>query len=410
MQAHHPSTSAKEREAFLYVVAINSGNDGNPDFLAVVGADQRKRNEYGQIISRVDLGVGDGVHHFGYSLDQERLLVPGLLTSGMHVLDVSDQPKRPRLVGSRDDLVSDSGYQAPHTVTALREQEVLVSMLGADTTTSGPGGVVVLDDRTGQFLRHFGPGPTADEKPDYMYDLAFKPALNRAVSTTWGYPDHVFEFPFAPNGDEVAVWDIAQEKVIQTQSLGPNSGALELDWLHADEGVDSRRGYLIASNGLWLWEDDDEDGHLGFHLVAIGLSVPCDMVITPDDRHLFVANWGSDTVQLYDIDDRYEPELIAERSVPHPCMMRLSPDGQRLYATNSVVSTLDDDPVLGPNDDQYGIWQFDVDSEAGEFRSVTPDGSVWVDFTDVQKKHTTGPAGPHMILFDPGVAVEPGHH
>jgi hypothetical protein len=33
-----------------------------------------------------------------------------------------------------------------------------------------------------------------------------------------------------------------------------------------------------------------------------------------------------------------------------------------------------------------------------------------VSFTHVQKKHTAGPAGPHMMLFDPSVRLEPGEH
>lgn len=399
------------REEFLYVVAINSGDDVNPDFLAVVGADPRKRGQYGRILTRADLPtVGDNVHHFGYSLDQERLFVPGLFSSRMHVFDVSKQPRRPRLVAVQDDLVEDSGYQAPHTVTPLEGGSILVSMLGADTETTGPGGVVVLDDRSGEFVTHFGPGPerTEDESgPKYMYDLAFKPEINRAVSTTWGYPGDVLQAPYGPNGDEVAVWDVEQEKIIQTVDLGPNSGATESDWLHAEN---VRRGYTVAANGgLWLWEDDDEDGLLAFHQVLDNLAVPCDLVITPDDRHLFIANWFSDTVQQYDISDVDRPRLLAEVSVPHPCMMRLSPDAERLYVTNSVLRTLDNDPEFGPRNDQYGIWQFEVAGEGG-LTSVTQDGSAWVDFTSVRKKHGVGPAGPHMILFDPGVPIRPGHH
>lgn len=395
------------RESLLYVVAIDSGDEVDPDFLAVVGADPRNPAEYGRIISRTDLpDVGDNVHHFGYSLDQDRLIVPGMFSDRIHVFDVS-APKRPRLLESREDLTGTSGYRAPHTVSPLRDGEVLVSMLGADTDSTGPGGVVVLDDRTGEFLRHFGPGPTDEEDPEYMYDLTFKPELDRAVSTTWGHPGDVFEFPFGPNGDEVAIWDVSEERVLQTVDLGSSSGATEADWLHAP---DSKRGFTIASNGLWMWEDDDDDDHFDFHLVVTGLAVPCDMVITPDDRHLFVANWLSDTIQLYDITEPRTPRLVDEATVPHPCMMRLSPEGERLYATNSVMGTLDDEPLFGPRNDRYGIWQFVVDQDASEFHSVTEDGGSWVDFSRIHTPDGAGPAGPHMIVFDPGVPIDPGHH
>lgn len=399
------------REEFLYVAAVNSGDDVNPDFLAVVGADPRDRESYGRIVARVDLpNLGDNVHHVGYSLDQERLFVPGLFSSRMHMLDVSADPRRPELVAVRDDLVEDSGYVAPHTVTPLEDGEVLVSMLGADTDTTGPGGIVVLDDETGAFVRYFGPGPqrTPDDLgPQYMYDLALNPEINRGISTTWGYPGDVLQSPYGPNGDEVAVWDLEQEQVIQTVSLGEGAGATESDWLHEHA---TRYGYTVAANGLWLWEDEDADGFFDFHHVLDDLAVPCDMVLTPNDRYVFIANWFTNTVQQYDITEVYQPRLVAEATVPHPCMMRLSPDAERLYVTNSVIATLDDDPAFGPRNDQYGIWQFDVHPTRPGLTSVTDEGGAWVDFSSVHKQHGVGPAGPHMILFDPGVPIAPGHH
>jgi len=42
---------------------------------------------------------------------------------------------------------------------------------------------------------------------------------------------------------------------------------------------------------------------------------------------------------------------------------------------------------------------------------LTPTGpQPWVSFTNVRKKTSTGPAGPHMMLFDPSVPLEPGEH
>jgi hypothetical protein len=92
-------------------------------------------------------------------------------------------------------------------------------------------------------------------------------------------------------------------------------------------------------------------------------------------------------------------------------MLRLSRDGERLYVSNSLLSTWDNDARFGPpRNDQYGIWLFDVDQRAGGLTSVKADGSAWVSFADVQKKTGSGPAGPHMMLFDPSVPVEPGEH
>jgi hypothetical protein len=92
-------------------------------------------------------------------------------------------------------------------------------------------------------------------------------------------------------------------------------------------------------------------------------------------------------------------------------MLRLSSDNQRLFVTNSLLSTWDDDTRFGPaRNNDYGLWRFDVDGTTGKLTSVTPDGSAWVSFEHVEKKTTTGPAGPHMMLFDPSVRLEPGEH
>lgn len=394
---------------FMYVVAVNSGDEVNPDFLATVDIHPNSRT-YGQIVSRLDMPeVGDNLHHFGYSLDQERLLVPGMFSSRMHVVDVTNA-KAPSMSSSYNDLVADSGYVSPHTVTPIGGGLNLISMLGSDNPTSGPAGLVLVDDETGEFVRHYGPGPDrmSTTDPAYTYDLAIKLELDRMVSTAWGWPDNVFQFPYAPTGSTVTIWDFTGEKLLQTVDLGIQAAPLEADWLHDSN---STIGYAIAANGLWMWEDEDHNDIYNFHNLIPGdqfSTFACDMTISEDDRFLYVSAWP-DSVKQYDITVPHAPVLVAEELVPHPCMMRLSPDNKTLYVTNSVMGSLDDDPLLGSQNFDYGIYKFDVHPNGG-FTSATGDGSAWVDFSDVQKKHNRGPAGPHMIVFDSRVPIEVGHH
>lgn len=400
------------RESFLYVVAIDSGEQAQPDVLTVVGADPERPDEYGRIQQVVSLPeAGDNVHHFGYSLDQERLLIPGLFSDRFHVFDVATNPREPRLLEVNEDFRRDSGYLAPHTVSPMEDGTALVSALGADTPSTGPGGLVVVDDETGAVVRHFGPGPDRSPPelgPQYMYDIALAPDGQSMVTTTWGFPGDVLRNPYAPSGDTVAVWDVEAEKVIQIVDLGAGSGATEADWFHA---ADAPYGYTIGTSGdVWLWEDEDGNGRLDFHPVLGDLGLPCDMTLSGDDRFLYISTWAGDAVLQYDVRDPYQPELVGEAAVPHPCMMRLSRDGERLYVTNSVLSTLDDDPELGPRNDAYGIYLLEVDAGEGGLAHATGDGNAWVDFTDIPKANGSGPAGPHMILFDPGVPIEAGHH
>jgi selenium-binding protein 1 len=126
---------------------------------------------------------------------------------------------------------------------------------------------------------------------------------------------------------------------------------------------------------------------------------------------MYVTNWFGDTVQQFDISDPFAPKLNSTVTVRHPNMLRLSRDNRRLYVTNSLISTWDDDTRFGPvRNDQYGLWRLDVDRKTGKLKSVTPDGSAWVSFENVRKKTTTGAAGPHMMLFDPSVKLGPGEH
>lgn len=405
---------AMPHEELLYVVCTD-GQGPNPDFLAVIGADPTRPGLWGRILQRVDMpNVDDELHHFGYSLDQKRLIVPGLFSNRVHIFDVETNPRRPRLVAVSD--LDSSGYIVPHTVIGLPGHHALLTMIGAASATTGPGGMVLVDDRTGELLGYFGPGPDRDPDtvpPKYMYDFGFNLELGRAVSTTFGWPADVGG-GINPSGlgNEVAVWDLGSQEVVQRVDLGPNSGALEVRWIErpgSTLGLTNTPG----TNALWVWEDDDGDGLFTFHQVlsaADGLAGPMDIVLTRDHRYLYVSNWFANTVQKFDLDDPFAPVLVDEVAVPHPNMLRLSPDDRRLYVTNQLVTTWDNDPAFGgPRNDRYGIWLFTVQDDE-TLTSVTGDDRPWVDMTEVRMRHTRGPAGPHQMFFGPEIPIELGHH
>jgi hypothetical protein len=92
-------------------------------------------------------------------------------------------------------------------------------------------------------------------------------------------------------------------------------------------------------------------------------------------------------------------------------MLRLSRDDRRLYVTNSLLTPWDNDGDFGPaRSDDYGIWLFEVDENTGSLTPTKAGGAPWVSFESVRKKTTTGPAGPHMILFDPSIPLAHGEH
>ncbi len=403
-----------QQERFLYVSTV-AQSETDPDFIAVIGADP-DQPDFGEIVNRVDMpNVGDELHHFGYSADQQRLIVPGLFSGRIHVFDVGSDASTMTVSAVNEDLVTDSGYAVPHGVMAMHDR-VLAPMIGAANDQTQPGGIVEIDDRTGEFVDYFGPGPQRDaggSGPTYMYDFAMTPDGERAISTTFGSPALC-----APGidpaclGDEVAVWDVHNEEVIQTESLGTNSGALMVRFI-AEPGV--RRALINApgTSAVWLAADDDGDGVFDFEQVLgtdDGLELPMDMVVSYDNTSLYVSNWFANTVQQFDISDPFNPTLQSTVTVPHPNMLRLSRDNSRLYVTNSLLTPWDNDADFGePRNTDYGIWLFDVDT-SGDLTPLNTDGSAWVDFTEVEKLATTGPAGPHMMLFDPSIPLEPGEH
>ena len=411
-----PHRDKDRNERFLYVATIaQSATD--PDFVTVVGADP-KYPDFGHIVNRVDMpNVGDELHHFGYSFDQERLIVPGLFSNRIHIFDIRGNGRRLALRAVDEQLAARSGYIIPHSVVATADGRALVTMIGAATSTTQPGGMVEISDFTGAFEGYFGPGPARDASllgPKNMYDFDALAEANRGISTTFGYPA-LCGGGIDPSclGSEVSVWNLRERKVIQVADLGVNSGALEVRFIE-EHGV--RRAFINTpgTSAVWLAHDDDADGVFAFTQVlgpGDGLLIPADMLLSYDHKYMYLTNWFGNTVQQFDITDPFHPRLTATVPVPHPNMLRLSPDNKRLYVSNSLLTTWDNDTRFGPpRNNDYGIWLFDVDGEGGGLTSRVPGGGAWVSFTSVAKKTTRGPAGPHMMLFDPSIRLAPGEH
>jgi selenium-binding protein 1 len=321
---------------------------------------------------------------------------------------------RPAVENVREDLTKRSGYTVPHTVIGLENGNNLVSMIGANSDTTAPGGLVEINGETGKFVRTFGPRSNRDwnkEGPKYMYDMGLKVELNRMITTSFGLPKNV-----APGitidglGTDIYVWDYQARKVIQKVKLGKGTGALEVRWRSDPK---STVGYTNApgTSEIWAWEDLDGDGRYNFKVVIKlpDSSVPTDMLLSDDDKYMYVSNWVGNSVHQYNIEDPLNPVLLAKVEIPYAQMLRLSPDKKRLYVSNSLLSSWDDTefPEGVTRNKQYGIFLVDVDHENG---GMSLNREFFVDMMNVQKKNTVGSARPHMMLFDPSIGSEFGHH
>lgn len=209
------NSHGRRQERFLYAATI-AQSASDPDFIAVIGADPR-RSDFGKIVNRIDMpNVGDELHHFGYSHDQDRLIVPGLFSNRIHIFEIKRDGKSMRLKAVNDRLAAESGYIIPHSVIARSRGRAVITMLGAATDTTQPGGIVQINDTTGAFEDYFGPSPVRDPGdlgPTHMYDFDSRPEANRGISTTFGPPALCGGgIDLTCLGNEVAVWNLRHQK------------------------------------------------------------------------------------------------------------------------------------------------------------------------------------------------------
>ena len=119
-------------ETLAYVALLSASGNGKPDALAVIDTDPSSKG-YGSQIGRVDLpNTGDELHHFGWNacssalcpnapkphVERRYLLVPGLRSSRIYVIDTKPDPSQPKIVRTIEpqEIAAKTGYSRIHTV------------------------------------------------------------------------------------------------------------------------------------------------------------------------------------------------------------------------------------------------------------------------------------------------------
>jgi methanethiol oxidase len=123
--------AAAPPEKLAYVASFDPARRRN-DEMAVVDVDSASLT-FGQIVRRVEMpGVGDELHHFGWNacssclcpnmphphVERRYLIVPGLRSSRIHILDTKPDPNNPKIVKviQPAEIADRTGYTRPHTV------------------------------------------------------------------------------------------------------------------------------------------------------------------------------------------------------------------------------------------------------------------------------------------------------
>ena len=361
-------------EEFLYVACLHEGTGvDKPDFLAVVDA------EDGSIVHELPMpNAGDELHHFGWNRcssachgpDRSHLIVPGFRSSRIHVIDVASDPRKPRIetVIEPDELIAKTGLTRPHTVHCMPGENIVISMLG-DADGNGACGFAVIDAKTFEVKGRWENG---GPHPPFNYDFWYQPRQNVLASSEFGAPS-AYESGFDPEdvgkgryGSRVHFWNLSERTLQQTVELGETGLVpLEMRWLH---DPDADQGFVGAALSSTMWRFHRENGsYAADSVIAVegveqeGWPFPVpglitDLVVSMDDRFLYFSNWLHGDLRQYDISDPANPRLTgmlqlggvlgrpsdAGRDLNGgPQMLQLSLDGRRLYVTNSLYSTWD---------------------------------------------------------------------
>ncbi|GAA3715499.1 selenium-binding family protein [Nonomuraea antimicrobica] len=407
-------------EKLAYVAAFDR-TATRPDALAVIDTDPDSP-AYGTVAGWTDLpNTGDELHHFGWNacssalcpsaphphVERRYLVVPGLRSSRIHIYDTKDRisPELVKVI-EPETLARRAGYSRPHTVHCGPDG-LYVSALGGADGQEGPGGIAVLDHTSFEVLGQW----ELDRGPQYLaYDFWWHINQDVLVSSEWGTPSMIEDGVVGElllgrkYGHKLHFWDLRKRTHLQEVDLGDeHQMPLELRPAHDPTrqygfvGVVTSVEDLSASVWLWFHEDGRWQARKVISIPAepaaadrlppvlqpFGAVPPLvtDIALSVDDRRLYVSCWGTGELKQYDVSDPFKPVELGSLRVggiagqaPHPAepglplrggpqMVEVSRDGRRVYLTNSLYGSWDDQ--FYP--DGVGAWMAKIDAESFTF-------------------------------------------
>jgi selenium-binding protein 1 len=154
-----PRLAMKAPPEKLAFVATFDPTRQQPDALSVVDVDPASAS-YSRIVGTVAMpNTGDELHHFGWNacssclcpnaphphVERRYLVVPGLRSSRIHILDTKPDPRNPQIVKVIEpaEIADKTGYTRPHTVHC-GPGGIYVAALG-NAEGKVPGGIFIMD-------------------------------------------------------------------------------------------------------------------------------------------------------------------------------------------------------------------------------------------------------------------------
>jgi selenium-binding protein 1 len=431
-------------ERFAYVATFDPGRKV-ADALAVVDLDPKSKT-YSKITGSVKMpNTGDELHHFGWNAcssclcpnaphahaERRYLVVPGLRSSRIHILDTKPDPRKPKIVKviEAEEIAEKANYSRPHTIHCGPEGIYVVSI--ANGEGKAPGGIFLIDHETfevrGQWELDRGP-------QQLSYDAWWHLGQDTLITSEWGTPD-TFENGLVPEvllnskyGRKLHFWDLHKRKHLQEIDFGAEHQLIfELRPAHDPTKAHGFVNCVISlkdlSSSIWTWYRDGgkwavrkvieipaepaEEDALPPALKPFKAVPPLvtDIDLSMDDRFLYVSCWGTGDLQQYDVSDPFNPKLtgkvriggvISRSGHPKargplnggPQMVEISRDGRRVYFTNSLYGAID--PQFYPDGLKGWMVKLDADPSGG----IAFDPGFFVDWPS--------PHLPHQVRLEGG--------
>ncbi|XP_031616959.1 methanethiol oxidase [Contarinia nasturtii] len=448
------------REKLLYVVVVQPNLDQpDGDYLATVDVDPTSKT-YSQVIHRTYTKVkGNELHHSGWNTcsscfelksedvsipKRDKLVCPSLNSNRIYVFDLSSDERKPVLYREIDGSVLDEhNVSAPHTTHCMYDGTVLISTMG-DRNDNAKGEFIQFDSE----FNCLGTWTRGDVRPDCGYDFWYQPHFDVLVASEWGAPK-LFKRGFKMSdienpkeyGRSLHFYRLSDHKLFQTINLGEDGiTPLEVRFLHDPLKCIGFVGCALNSNLYCFYRPNENDEKFVCEKVV---DIPnmtvlennvevkrggmmSDILISLDDKWLYLNNWLHGDVRQYDISDPKKPILKGQlflggvanlknvsnvdddkdsalkpvfmngrRLEGAPQMLQLSLDGKRLYASSSLYSPWDRQFYPEMIEKGGHVVMIDVNNKTGGL-TLNPD--FFIDFGS----EPNGPALPHEIRYPGG--------
>jgi selenium-binding protein 1 len=412
-------------EQIAYVALLNVGKSGKRDAMGVIDLEPRS-STYGQLLGQVDFPNGDNeLHHFGWNacsaclcpqaphphMERRYLIVPGIGSSRIHILDTKADPKHPKIVKviETEEFIKKTGYTSPHTIHCGPDA-IYGSALGS-AKGDGPGGIFLMDPNTFEMK---GPWEKDRGPQDLAYDFWWHLGHDVLITSEWGTPNMVKDglnpelLLGGKYGRKLHIWNLDKRHHLQELDLGAEQQmVLELRPSHDPMKTFGFVGVVISlkdlSSSIWMWYREDGGKNREWAVRKL-IEIPAepadpeklppllkgfkavpplvsDINLSLDDRFLYVSCWGTGEFIQYDVSDPANPKTTGSlhlggivRRAAHPKkpsvarnggpqMVEISRDGKRGYFTNSLYSPWDEQ--FYPDGVKSWMAKVDLDPKGG---------------------------------------------